>query len=516
MDCHPSKLYQAVEEFARIEDSLPGPSLDWDSEFFDSRYLQYLHLKNYKCDYEDYQQDKLVVEPQLLDHIQNVANVVVSTLGHFDPLYYDPKHGPGVVSDLTRDEFKFSFPSWNKRLEGVFPYADLAFANYSLWIDEASTGDWGDSSPFSKLIAVPKTQKTPRLIAAEPTAHQYCQQAMWLFFRERCNSTFLCNMVKFNDQGYSRDAAMTSSVDGKLATIDLSSASDRLTCRLVERLFSSNYSILAALRASRTPLLVQRLDKKVKSEFHLKKFATQGSACTFPVESICFMILALACTTYVRNIGRDPRSILRELKEFSCQGQVRIFGDDIIVPSDTVKCLYNVLGYFDLKVNEEKSFGTGNFRESCGLDAYMGVDITPAYYVRCCNPRKPETVISNVETSNNFYLKGLWVTANWIKETVGDRMIAVVSASSGLFGYKSFQGFHFTKLKWNDDYQKLTFLTRQLRAGKSREKVEHHGALLQYFLEKPDQDVTWSSGRQLRPKLKLVLGRVTVEQLFNC
>jgi len=72
-------------------------------------------------------------------------------------------------------------------------------------------------------------------------------------------------------------------------------------------------------------------------------------------------------------------------------GDFLVYGDDIIVPTSVVDELVKLLGFLGFEVNTEKSFSDPDlrFRESCGLDAYNGVDVTPVY-VRSLPGSKPE------------------------------------------------------------------------------------------------------------------------------
>jgi hypothetical protein len=398
-DCKPSKVYKAVEEFVSIEASLPEPDLNWSGDDLGDVDPLTINFGTFStCEAHRIGNFPDGVTPKLLIWLQRTCDLISSTIGVFDPIGSDPGHGPGAVADMDKWDFKYNFPYWSDRLEAVFPYADLAFANYSLWADDPSIKkDWSTNVNQSYLIAVPKTQKTPRLIAKEPTANQYCQQAIWRHLRDRTDRSFLKGFIAFGDQTFNQEGARLASLDGSAWTIDLSSASDRLTCRFVERMFRNNISMLRALHASRTPLLIQELDKKSPREILLKKFSTQGSACTFPVESIAFLAIALAVTLYVKAEAPNLNSVR------ALQGSVRVFGDDIIVPDYAGELTRSLLGYLFFKVNEEKTFGIGSFRESCGLDVYGGVDLTPAYFIRVPSASKPESLVSCVQTSTNFF-----------------------------------------------------------------------------------------------------------------
>jgi len=90
-----------------------------------------------------------------------------------------PRHGPGATADRLRGNLKFVQREWPDRMEAVFPYWKYCLPNegyisYSLRVQFL---DPGTERPV-RVISVPKTLETPRLIADEPTAMQYMKQAV--------------------------------------------------------------------------------------------------------------------------------------------------------------------------------------------------------------------------------------------------------------------------------------------------------------------------------------------------
>lgn len=89
-----------------------------------------------------------------------------------------PKHGPGSTQDKLLGNRKWSFPTWTRRLEKVFPYAYYCTHTWSPTLDYKHTLLPEELEPPVKVVFVPKTQTTPRVIAMEPTHMQYVQQAV--------------------------------------------------------------------------------------------------------------------------------------------------------------------------------------------------------------------------------------------------------------------------------------------------------------------------------------------------
>jgi hypothetical protein len=60
-------------------------------------------------------------------------------------------------------------------------------------------------------------------------------------------------------------------------------------------------------------------------------------------------------------------------------GLFSVFGDDIIVPARCYDRMLRFLRLMGCTPNEEKSFGSGSFRESCGHDYHDGYNVRPVF-----------------------------------------------------------------------------------------------------------------------------------------
>ncbi len=513
MECKDATTYQAVADYFDIETKTRHPTLEWDADRLDFPAPGSISFRD-GLQVDKSEPDLFAVnsaaepDPGLsnqLTTLQHVADRVISGFGSVLRDRLRPKHGPGAVADLRGGVSKYLFPSWPAKLEALFPADEFAFANITAWEetyeDARAQGKFSSHEPPCKLIAVPKTQKGPRLIASEPTSHQWIQQALKRELERMVAASPLKNCINFVDQSISGRAALQASQTGLQCTIDLSSASDRLSCWAVERFFRSNLDLLQHFHAARTRWLVNPIDKKQPKYVVLRKFAPMGCALTFPVQSIVYSIVAIAAVIHGRGWRVDKCSIE------SASRLVRVYGDDIIAPVDCFEGLTQVLAYLGLKVNTTKSFSTGFFRESCGVDAYAGEDVTPAYVLEAYSESRPESVGSVVECSNNFYQKGLWHTASWLKSTVPQRIakaIPVVSADSGAFGWLAFQGDFITQRKrWNNDLHREEAKVLTLSSKVRRSPIGGYESLLQYFTECPSPDVVWMAGVDSRPVLSL-------------
>ena len=321
------------------------------------------------------------------------------------------RHGPGNTADGLRGNSKFSGMHWNQRLEDAGLYAlDHLVNGYHDFerLQDVDFREPGSEQP-AKIALVPKTQKGPRIIAQEPTHMMFMQQAILevileAFYRDN----LLCSFVGFNNQVPNQDLARIGSLNGSLATLDLSEASDRLSCQHVEFLLAQHPHFREAVFATRS----LKADVPGKGVYTLAKFASMGSALTFPMEAFTFLVLVFVG---IEKGLRRPLT-MRDIKSFV--GKVRVFGDDIICPVEFVTEVISTLEDFGLRVNAGKSFWTGKFRESCGREYYNGTDVS-IVRVRAVLPTSlahASEIESTVSTRNLFYKRGMWTVSQWLDQ----------------------------------------------------------------------------------------------------
>ncbi len=212
------------------------------------------------------------------------------------------------------------------------------------------------------LFTVPKNTTIDRCAAKEPDLNMFLQKGVGNYLRSRLRS----RGIDLNDQSKNRRLARIGSITGDLATLDLSSASDSVSCSLVELALPHLwYSFLNGLRSPVT---------MIDGEEHVNEmFSSMGNGFTFELESLLFYSVARTCA-YFRGIS----------------GIISVYGDDIICPTTLADDLTWVLEYLGFSVNTEKSFASGPFRESCGGHYHDGVDVTPFYL------RKPIATLTDI------------------------------------------------------------------------------------------------------------------------
>ncbi len=412
-----------------------------------------------------------------------------------------PRHGPGATADRLSGNRKFEQYEWTRRLEAILPAGEFLLPNWRYFpsLESVDFLEPGAERPV-RVITVPKTLKTPRIIAIEPTAMQYAQQAiLGTILEEIKRDDILSNLLGFDDQVPNQDLARIGSLDGSLATLDLSEASDRVSNQLIKTMLHNHPHFAEAVDACRS----RKADVPGHGVIRLAKFASMGSALCFPFEAMVFLTIILL------GIEDELRTPLTRKHVRSLVGRVRVYGDDIIVPADYVPAVVSRLEAFGFRVNASKSFWTGKFRESCGRDFYSGHDVTPVK-VRTLLPTSLQHVgelLSIVSTRNQFYQLGMWKTCQWMDNWIEGVMphYPVVLSSSPVLGRESVLGFQSTRLHPHLHSPLVRGYVVDARLPVS--KLDGEGALLKYFLkcgEEPySQDHLERAGRSQSVTLKL-------------
>ncbi len=354
-----------------------------------------------------------------------------------------PKHGPGATADKLRGNAKWNQHEWTERLEDVFPAGEHLIPNWRHFdsLSDLSYRDPDTERPV-RVITVPKTLKTPRIIAVEPACMQYMQQGLLESLGRNLEADDLASgLIGWSSQVPNQHLACQGSRDGSLATLDLSEASDRVSNQHVRELLRNHPFLAEGVDATRS----RKADVPGHGIIPLAKFASMGSALCFPFEAMVFATLIFVGIE--KDLNRPVTR--RDLKSYL--GKVRIYGDDIIVPVEHVHSVVAQLEAFGLKVNANKSFWTGKFRESCGKDYYAGEDVTVTRMRREFPTHRTESqeIISAIAFRNQLYRAGLWNSTRWIDDLLsrlGIPMPRVVESTSPLLGRDSFLGYEVQKM----------------------------------------------------------------------
>lgn len=464
-----------------------------------------------------------------------------------------PRHGPGATAEGVRGNSKYSVKSWWRNLDKVLPADSYVFTSCEHIMDQQSGIESvvgiNKQSPPVRVVTVPKTLTTPRVIAIEPVAMQYAQQSVSNSMVDSIESHDLTSgVVNFTNQEVNREKALTSSSDGVYATLDLSEASDRVSASLVSRGFRATPYLRRVLFGTRSATAcltgqfpygayassgdghcgirsrpsVVREDPDVTRDrepsrdlrtrrfarlrrpyaesnrssqqgrscgfgkpddsgipIRLRKFAAMGSALCFPVESFIFYAVGMSAILDRRSLQPTSRNL------YKLKGLLYVYGDDIIVHRDEVAVVADALEAFGLKVNASKSFRNGKFRESCGMDAFDGHDVTPTYVrsVPPSNKRSSKELISWISTANDFYSQGMWKSCTYMRNHV-EAILGVLPSvldTSPLLGWRSFDKSQ-TVMRWSTELHRFETRGYIASSPKVRNPIDGYSALLKCLI----------------------------------
>jgi hypothetical protein len=309
-------------------------------------------------------------DPSLCTIISMAREKIRSWLGDFDwDEWAKYAHfGPGSSSSCRGFDVSV-FEKMSK------PSVDTTLALLPILEPFLSATRWGDhvseitSREYVEVITVPKTALTDRTIGIEPDFNIFVQLGIGGMIRTRLKRVG-CDL----DYGWERNAelARKGSLDGSLSTVDLSSASDRISYKLVRELLPEDW--FSALSRCRTPFA-----KVGEFPFLMRKFSSMGNGYTFELESMIFLALSQACVQ-LSGLPVDD---------------VAVFGDDIVVPSEAFALLEYSFTQFGFEINRSKSYSTGYFRESCGAHFFAGRDCKPVYVKDLINDESQFYKIAN-------------------------------------------------------------------------------------------------------------------------
>lgn len=198
---------------------------------------------------------------------------------------------------------------------------------------------------ITKVAEVPKSLKTNRVVSSEPANFMFAQLAVGEALSKELHRVFPGNVFLHDQRAHNRLLYCSDA-----CSIDLSDASDHVSRTLVRQVLPDWWPYLASVRSS----FAQFPDGEVVP---LRTFAPMGSGVCFPVlTAVCLAICKVCC--------RRP---------------FHVYGDDVIVFKEDYFKVINLMTWCGLVVNSRKSCYNTVYRESCGVELFHNVDITPTY-----------------------------------------------------------------------------------------------------------------------------------------
>lgn len=374
-----------------------------------------------------------------------------------------PQPGPGATNTPTEKNMRYRPHVLYKQLDEVMPYSEWFYATpYDIFTSETAFNGFYNvtvEAPQARFKAVPKTAGKPRGICIEENETQVLQQAVRKAFYDAIAAYFGDN-IALREQRINALLALSSSITRKHATIDESEASDRVA-RLLVSLISYEDQYVHDILMGLSTRFVQP-PEEVKDEYDIvqtAKYAPMGSALCFPIMSLIHMFL-------IRAIIRlsTPLDVSHDIS------QVYVYGDDIILPAQYTELIYETLPKFGMKLNVNKSFYRSHFRESCGIHAYKGKDVTPVYVKHIPFHNSAEAKTSAFAVEEQLFNKGFTNTAKFQRDFMQEAYGKIPYVPAGL----SLAGFQRTstevadefkqqfRRKWNRRYQCFKYTTHSI------------------------------------------------------
>ncbi|DAD50579.1 TPA_asm: RNA-directed RNA polymerase, partial [ssRNA phage Gerhypos.4_59] len=209
----------------------------------------------------------------------------------------------------------------------------------------------------SRYSFVNKTTAVARGICTEPTINMWFQLGIGRMLERRLGSFY--GIWLDTQPNRNRELARAGSIDGTVCTIDLESASDSLGLKMLREMLPRSW--MALLEMFRCPSTIL----PTGSVLDLNMVSTMGNGFTFPMQTILFSAVV--------------KGVAKRLGVKTDSSNFGVFGDDIICPSSIYRTVKRVLTILGFVVNSDKTFVEGPFRESCGADYHLGMNVRGVY-----------------------------------------------------------------------------------------------------------------------------------------
>lgn len=408
------------------------------------------------------------IPPKNVVVTRRARSLLTMLFREFDPKNIFPRHGPGAVATRQQLQEKYTWTNVSAKITQVYPFDEYFSPSMGAVCDEYDGyPSITDHDLPARVVLVPKDSRGPRLISCEPVDYQWVQQGLGTAIVRHVEMHPLTRFnVHFTDQGPNQRGALLGSSTGRYATLDLKEASDRVSLALVRLLFPPQlFEYLEACRSSATVLPNGEVLK-------LRKFAPMGSC-------LCFPIMAL--TIWAILTAAAPDEDTRE--------SILVYGDDVVVPTAYAENAMEQLESFGLKLNHDKCCISGLFRESCGVDAFRGVNVTPVRLrtVWSSSP-SPESYSSWLAYANAFWDKKCYHTYDYIVGLLNSLYWPIPTVDQGFPRSISLPEAppeaRPTPTKTSRRFQKKLHLVTVVRSPSVVRRLNGWSSLLRYFSEK--------------------------------
>lgn len=332
--------------------------------------------------------------------------------------------GPGAAIDA-------SGTSWYEK----FYQSPLSCSSHLLWREYRKTMPQGSLRALAegqregefghlkvqggRYSSVRKKWDSDRSIDIQPSLNMWAQKGIACIANAFVRSAYGVNLTI--QQLINRELARRGSISDDIATIDESEASNRIPWAFVEWALEGT-EILEVLRVARCEYILMPWGEWLR----LHMCSGMGNGFTFvlmtainlaAVEAIHIyrgrefkrLSIPVADDSWLRNQtyfnGEHERFVgttgdivkvlskKRVLEEWAATELTKldlpswgVFGDDILCKGELYEDLVHLLELTNARVNLDKSYPKGNFRESCGGDYWRGHDVRAVYAKSLATP----------------------------------------------------------------------------------------------------------------------------------
>lgn len=297
--------------------------------------------------------------------------------------------GPGSAVGASGGDFYTKF--FASKLTCTSPHLYSMYRRYIRGFPEWANGEtirqlnMGEAVVVegNRLDFVSKNDDISRTICVEPTLNMFYQLGFAAILNRRLMG--FAGIDLKTQQFKNRELARIGSWDGSFSTIDLSSASDSISVRMLEASLPRGFlTLLKRYRCTHSRLPDGTLHE-------LGMISTMGNGYTFALQTILFTCVVLAAFRLSGMAPRFPRGL-----EY---GNFGVNGDDIVVPTAITPKVLQLLRLLGFVTNKAKTFVEGPFRESCGGDFFNGRNLR-GVYIKTLNC--PQDIYSAINQLNLF------------------------------------------------------------------------------------------------------------------
>jgi hypothetical protein len=192
-----------------------------------------------------------------------------------------------------------------------------------------------------------------------------------------------------------------------------------------------------------------------------------GSALCFPIESYVFSMVAEAA--YRIHHGKASQGY---------RNGISVYGDDIIIPAELYQLTVSILEELGFVVNASKSFNSGPYYESCGVEYLNGIAVRtikhPRKHLFCQNSVSPEAVGMVTDLANSLTNLGYFQCRRFLLKYYASKVVTIGSRAVPFMDLMIFDQNNcrpvedtYVDTEWDSNIQRSVIRRRSIRTAQS-------------------------------------------------